>query len=200
MAGAYATFAAHGKHCTNRPVTTILNPDGEVFKKYAKNCKQVMQESTADTVNDILKGVMEPGGFGQNLALDKPSAGKTGTIQNNRAVWFNGYTPTLATAAMIAGANSKGTPITLNGQTVGGRYVNVAFGSTVAGPMWAGAMREVQDLLPYEDFSTPGPRETNSRMQVTDPRRPRPLDQRGDLTAGRRGLLREHRASPRSPT
>ena len=169
MASAYATFAAHGKHCDNRPVTAILNPDGEVFKKYPKNCKQVMQESTADTVNDILKGVMEPGGFGQNLALDKPSAGKTGTIQNNRAVWFNGYTPTLATAAMIAGANSKGTPITLNGQTVGGRYVNVAFGSTVAGPMWAGAMRGVQDLLPYEDFTPPGPRETNSRMQVTVP-------------------------------
>ena len=169
MAGAYATFAARGMHCTNRPVSTILNPDGEVFKKYPKSCKQVMQESTADTVNDILRGVMEPGGFGQNLALNKVSAGKTGTIQNNRAVWFNGYTPTLATAAMIAGANSKGTPITLNGQTVGGRYVNVAFGSTVAGPMWAGAMRGVQDLLPSEDFSTPAPRDTTSDIQVTMP-------------------------------
>ena len=69
-----------------------------------------MQEATADTVNDILRGVMEPGGFGQTLALDKPSAGKTGTIQNNAAVWFNGYTPELATAAMIAGANSQGQP------------------------------------------------------------------------------------------
>ncbi len=169
MASAYATFAARGKHCANRPVTAILNPDGKVFKKYPTNCKQVMKESTADTVNDILRGVMAPGGFGQSLALDKPSAGKTGTIQNNRAVWFNGYTPALATAAMIAGANSKGTPITLNGQTVGGRYVDVAFGSTVAGPMWAGAMRGVQGLLPNEDFSTPAPRDTTSDIQVSVP-------------------------------
>ncbi len=58
MASAYATFAARGKHCDNRPVTQILNSEGKVFKNYKKDCKQVMQESTADTVNDILRGVM----------------------------------------------------------------------------------------------------------------------------------------------
>ena len=78
-----------------------------------------MTQNTADTVNDILRGVME-GGFGSALQLGKPSAGKTGTIQDNKAVWFDGYTPHLATVAMVAGANSEGTPITLNGQTVGG--------------------------------------------------------------------------------
>ena len=39
------------------------------------------------------------------------------------AVWFVGYTPNLATAAMIAGANQLGHWITLNGQTVGGTYI-----------------------------------------------------------------------------
>ncbi len=155
MASAYATFAARGEHCVNRPVTKILNSDGKVFKKYPQKCQQVMKESTADTVNDILRGVMEPGGFGQNLALDKPSAGKTGTINGNMAVWFNGYTPKIATAAMIAGANQQGNWVTLNGQQVGGRYISEAFGSTVAGPMWANAMRAVQDKVPYEDFTPP---------------------------------------------
>ena len=114
-----------------------------------------MKQDTADTINDILHGVMEPGGFGQALNIDKESAGKTGTIQNNKAVWFDGYTPELATAAMIAGANSTGTPITLNGQSVGGRYIDVAHGSTVAGPMWALAMRRVQDLIPGDDVHAP---------------------------------------------
>ncbi len=155
MAGAYATFGARGLHCTNRPVTQILNSSGKVFKDYPKKCDQVMQEKTADTVNNILRGVLAPGGFGSALALNKPSAGKTGTINSNMAVWFNGYTPTLATAAMIAGANSEGQPVTLNGRTVGGRYIGEAFGSTVAGPMWAQAMRAVQDSLPYEDFTPP---------------------------------------------
>jgi membrane peptidoglycan carboxypeptidase len=155
MASAYATVAARGMHCDNRPVARILNADGRVFKTYAKKCQQVMQENTADTVNDILRGVLAPGGFGSALALNKPSAGKTGTITDNMAVWFNGYTPALATASMIAGANSDGHWVTLNGQTVGGQYVASAFGSTTAGPMWADAMRAVQDLLPDLDFVPP---------------------------------------------
>ena len=168
MAGAYATFAARGKHCENRPVTQILNRDGKVFKNYPTRCQQVIQESTADTVNSILRGVLEPGGFGQSLALDKPSAGKTGTINSNRAVWFNGFTPTLATAAMIAGATANGNPTTLNSTYVGGRYIGEAFGSTVAGPMWSQAMRAVEDDLPYEDFTSPAG-DTSSPVLVPVP-------------------------------
>ena len=168
MAGAYATLAGRGRHCDNRPVTQILNSAGKVFKDYPENCQQVLQESTADTINNILRGVMAPGGFGQALTLDKPSAGKTGTIDRNAAVWFDGYTPTLATSAMIAGANSEGHPITLNGQSVGGRYIDVAHGSTVAGPMWAIAMREIQNQLPNEDFAPPGPPTGAIDVQVPD--------------------------------
>lgn len=155
MAGAYATVAARGLHCDNRPVARILNSDGKVFKTYPKKCQQVMQQNTADTINDILRGVMAPGGFGAGLVLDKPSAGKTGTINSNMAVWFDGYTPALATASMIAGANAEGHWITLNGQTVGGSYIATAHGSTTAGPMWADAMHAIQDLLPDLDFVPP---------------------------------------------
>lgn len=155
MAGAYATVAARGRYCAPEPVTKILNSAGQVFKDYQPACRQVMKQDTADTINDILHGVMKPGGFGQLLNIDKESAGKTGTIQNNAAVWFDGYTPAVATAAMIAGANSLGHPITLNGQSVGGRYIDVAHGSTVAGPMWAIAMRGIQDDIPDATFTPP---------------------------------------------
>jgi len=155
MAGAYATVAARGLHCDARPVQRILNASGQVFKNYPKRCKQVMKQETADTVNDILRGVMQPGGFGAKLALDKPSAGKTGTTSFNKAVWFDGYTPALATASMVAGANRQGQPISLNGQTVGGQYVVSAHGSTTAGPMWYDAMAAIQKYLPDEDFVKP---------------------------------------------
>ena len=168
MASAYATFAARGQHCEARPVAEIKNSEGKVFKKYPKKCRQVMQPSTADTVNDILRGVMAPGGFGQALALDKPAAGKTGTINSNMAVWFNGYTPALSTAAMIAGANQQGHWVTLNGQTVGGRFVSSAAGSTLAGPMWAEAMRAIQDQLPDESFS-PRSADDGERIEVPIP-------------------------------
>jgi membrane peptidoglycan carboxypeptidase len=155
MASAYATFAARGLHCDNRPVTKILNSDGKLFKNYPKKCQQVMQQNTADTVNDILRGVMEPGGFGNALAIDSPSAGKTGTINGNMAVWFCGYTPNMATASMVAGANQQGHWVTLNGQSLNGSYVNSAFGSTVAGPMWAQTMRAIDEFLDNDDFVRP---------------------------------------------
>ena len=61
------------------------------------------------------------------------------------AVWFVGYTPQIATAAMVAGANSLGHWVSLNGQTVGGSYIGEAFGSTVAGPIWGEAMAAISD-------------------------------------------------------
>ena len=157
MAEAYATFGGRGLHCKARAVTSIEDADANVLREYPEDCNQVMDASTADAVNDILRGVQEPGGFGYDngLALNQPSAGKTGTIQNNMAVWFMGYTPTLATAAMIAGANDDGTWVTLNGQTVGGTYISSAFGSTVAGPMWGDAMHVIQRWLPDDDFTPP---------------------------------------------
>ncbi len=155
MAEAYATFAGRGLHCDSRPVTAIEDANGALLKSYPEACRQVMPGATADAVNDVLRGVMEPGGFGQNIAIDKPSAGKTGTNNENNAVWFVGYTPQLATAAMVAGANSLGQWITLNGQSVGGSYIGNAFGSTIAGPIWGEAMDAVSPRLDYEDFSPP---------------------------------------------
>jgi membrane peptidoglycan carboxypeptidase len=155
MAESYATFGARGVHCDALPVTQILGADGSTMKDYDRTCEQVMPGVTADAVNDVLRGVMEPGGFGENIAIDKPSAGKTGTNNSNMAVWFVGYTPQIATAAMVAGANSLGHWVTLNGQSVGGVYISEAFGSTVAGPIWGEAMAAISDKLDFEDFRAP---------------------------------------------
>ncbi|WP_030483339.1 transglycosylase domain-containing protein [Nocardioides aequoreus] len=167
MAGAYATFAARGQFCEPRPVTEIRNAEGEIFKDYPAECSQVIRQSTADEVNRILEGVIN-GGFGSALALDKPAAGKTGTINSQMAVWFNGYTPTMSTAAMVAGANQDGNWVTLNGQVVGGTGIGTASGSTLAGPMWAEAMRAVSGELPYETFTSPTPGDAPIEVPVDD--------------------------------
>src|SRR6476661_7422147 len=80
---------------------------------------------------------------------------QTGTNSENMSVWFMGYTPELATASMIAGANSMGHWITLNGQDVGGTYIYAAHGSTTAGPMWGDAMKKISTWLKGSDFVTP---------------------------------------------
>ena len=158
MAEAYATFAGRGLHCDSRPVTSIEDSNGNVIQKYPASCQQALPEATADAVNDVLRGVQEPGGFGydRGTGLSVPSAAKTGTTQDGKAVWYVGYTPQIATAAMIAGASKDGQrPIQLAGQTIGGTYIYEVSGSGFAGPMWAAAMHVVDDRLDYEDFVAP---------------------------------------------
>jgi membrane carboxypeptidase/penicillin-binding protein len=84
------------------------------------------------------------------------------------SVWFMGYTPNLATASMIAGANSQGHWITLNGQTIGGVFTDVAHGSTTAGPMWYDAMSKIQNWLPDATFTPPNGQDING-IQTTVP-------------------------------
>ncbi len=155
MAGVYATFAARGVHCEPRPVTQILDSNGRVLTDYPDKCDQVVKSDVADAVSDILRGVLASGGFGAALYPGQPSAGKTGTIQNNRAVWFDGYTPDLAAAAMIAGANQNGHELSLNGQVVGGVGISSASGSRHAGPIWGDAMKAIAQYLPDTAFSEP---------------------------------------------
>jgi membrane peptidoglycan carboxypeptidase len=159
MAEAYATFAARGRHCDSRPVTSVTGRDGSKIAGYPKRCDRVLTKPQADAVNSVLRGLQEPGGFGYSagLALDQPSAAKTGTTNSNRSVWYMGYTPNLVTASMIAGANRKGHWTTLNGQVVGGHYIGEAAGSTTAGPMWFDAMKVIQKWLPDKRFHAPDP-------------------------------------------
>jgi membrane peptidoglycan carboxypeptidase len=159
MAGAYATFAARGVHCPPRPVVSVEDSHGRVVKRFGDQCRRVLPASVADAVNDVLRGVQEPGGFGHSagLALAQPTAAKTGTTNTNRAVWFIGYTPDLTTSAMLAGVDGQGRWKSLNGLRVGGVVIGRASGSGNAGKLWVDAMRPVQGRLPDRDFVRPDP-------------------------------------------
>lgn len=155
MAEAYATFAAQGLHCDARPVTEIADAQGNVLKKYEKQCTQVLASPVANAVNDVLRGVVSSGGFAAAQYPGQPAAGKTGTTSDNKAVWFVGYTPNLAGAAMVAGVNPQGHPESLDGKAVGGRTLYSSSGSTTAGPIWGDAFKAVAPLLDDVDFTRP---------------------------------------------
>src|SRR5699024_6704967 len=132
--------------------------DGKTVKKFEPNCERVVDKDVADTVNDMLQGVQSPGGFGAALQLNQESAAKTGTTNDNKAVWYMGYTPNLVTASMVAGANQAGQPQSIVGQTLNGSYMSFSAvnGSTLAGPMWYDAMSEIDDFIPNKTFNSPG--------------------------------------------
>ena len=157
MAEAYATMANRGVHCASTPILEIRDRNGDVIPTGGPQCNRVLKPAFADAVNDILKGVMEPGGFGQDIALNQPSAGKTGTVAPSYSVWFIGYTPNLATSAMIAGVRPDGDPKDIDFSVIGGVNVGSAHGSTTAGPMWGKAMRAIEQWLPDTPFVSPDP-------------------------------------------
>ena len=113
----------------------------------------------ADAVNDVLRGVQEPGGFGNaGLNLDQPSAGKTGTTDAQPGRLVHRLHPEPRDRLDDRRRQLQGRRVTLNGQTVGGSYISGAAGSTTAGPMWGDAMKAIEryipDRLPLPDPQT----------------------------------------------
>jgi membrane peptidoglycan carboxypeptidase len=104
MAEAYATFAARGIHCDPVIVSKITMRTGKLLEPPNANCKRVISKEVADGMNRLLSGVMKGRGTGTRARIPfiENQAGKTGTINSNKAVWFNGYTPLIAGSAMIA--------------------------------------------------------------------------------------------------
>jgi membrane peptidoglycan carboxypeptidase len=168
MAEAYATFAARGRHCEAIPVTRVTDRNGHPLAIDDGGCQQVLKPAVADAVNDVLKGVTAPGGFAGDFSLNQPDAGKTGTTQDARSVWFMGYTPNLVTAAMVAGVNDLGEPQSLIGKVMGDEILYEPSGSGTAAPMWYDAMRIVQQWLPNKAFTIPNARIIKGR-EVTVP-------------------------------
>jgi membrane peptidoglycan carboxypeptidase len=172
MAEAYATFAARGLHCESRPVTQILDAAQNVLKDYPTTCTQVMEQQNADAVSDVLRGVLE-GGFASDQRLAVPAAGKTGTTNEGRSVWFIGYTPHVATAVMLGGLDDVGRPASLEGVSVGGFPIYGASGSGFAAPIWGDAMRVITAGAPYEDFVYPSGVEGAGVTSVPTPKPPK---------------------------
>jgi membrane peptidoglycan carboxypeptidase len=163
MAAAYAVPASGGMYCKPRPIASIVDANGKSVMTYRPSCERVMTKEDAAQINDILRGVQEPGGFGfsNGTGLSVPSAAKTGTTQDNKAVWYAGYTPDVATAAMIAGVKKTGAPKSLVGVTVNGSFISfqAVGGSSLAGPMWAKAMQAIDNFLPGTNFDPPPKRQ-----------------------------------------
>lgn len=140
MASAYATFASRGMYCTPVAIESISQRVGNKNKSLEvpkSTCSRAMSETTADTVNTLLKGVVEDG-TGTEAGLDnRASAGKTGTTDERFAAWFVGYTPNLAGAVWVGDPKHERKMVDI---TIGGVPHDKVFGGAVPGPIWRDMM------------------------------------------------------------
>ncbi|MFC8271884.1 transglycosylase domain-containing protein [Streptomyces sp. NPDC057271] len=138
MAAVYATFANRGTYCTPIAIESIKTADGEKLKVPRTECSRAMSERTADTINQMLKGVVEDGTGTKAGLSDRDNAGKTGTTNDRKDAWFVGYTPNLSTAVWVG--DDVGEKQSMYNITIGGEYYGKVCGGCLPGPIWKIAM------------------------------------------------------------
>ena len=145
-ASGYQTLANDGVHCTPYAVAEIRRRSQILFRQ-RPDCTRVLPEPIAALETDVLKGPVTTGTaasvFGGNLGK-WPIAGKTGTSDLNKNVWFVGYTRQVVTSVWVG---SQGRPYPL--QDYWGFSV---FGGTIAAPIWKTYMLDVMAGYPPEEF------------------------------------------------
>ncbi len=150
MAAGYSVFANHGVRVQTTPVVKVTTADGEVLEdNTVPQGTEVLNPAIADTVTDMLKGVIA-GGTGRRAEIGRPAAGKTGTAENYTAAWFVGYVPQLTTAVWMGYADE---PKPLRG--IGG--FGEVQGGSIPARTWANYMRPAVGDYPVVDFTVPGP-------------------------------------------
>ncbi|MGC5563312.1 transglycosylase domain-containing protein [Streptomyces sp. FR-108] len=103
MAEAYATLANHGKHGTYTMIEKVTKDGSEDVRLPDEKTEQAVSRESADTTTSILQSVVEGGTGTAAKAAGRPVAGKTGTAEDDKAAWFAGYTPNLATVVAVMG-------------------------------------------------------------------------------------------------
>ncbi len=144
MAKGYSALANGGSYSDRTCIRKIEHvSDGAVYKN-SEETTQVYSEDAAWLMTDVLKGVLnEPYATGRALKLenDQICAGKTGTTNSGKDVWFCGYTK-YYTTVVWAGYD---TPRAMPG----------ASGAAISGKIWKDYMDRIHTKLEPVDFSVP---------------------------------------------
>src|SRR5450759_5150070 len=89
MAAADATFAANGTFCSPVAITKVTDTTGKELPIPDAGCHQVLEQRITNAVEFAMSKVLSEGTAKKSaLAGGRVAAGKTGTTQNNIALWF----------------------------------------------------------------------------------------------------------------
>ncbi|MGP3953912.1 transglycosylase domain-containing protein [Streptomyces sp. 7N604] len=107
MAGVYAGLDNHGKKVAPQVVKTAER--GEQTAELSEPVgEQVIDRETADRVTSVLTGVVDDGTGAAARSAGLEIAGKTGTSDDKKSLWFTGYTPDLVTSVGLFGEDTSG--------------------------------------------------------------------------------------------
>ena len=153
MARMYATFANGGFLIKPFFIERIESSMGDILFQaeplYAcSNCQnntapQIISPQISFLMNSLLRDVVQRGTATKAKVLERGDlAGKTGTTNDQKDAWFNGFTPNIVGVAWVGKDNSK----SLGSRETGGK---------AALPMWIDFMRHALKNKPEEELIAP---------------------------------------------
>lgn len=110
MANAYATIARGGVVMTPRLIRRIEDKAGKELLSMGPDPRRVFSLLAVAQLVDVLKEVVEKGTGTQAKLAGHPAAGKTGTADQGKDIWFVGFTPDLVTAVWAGNSQNKPVP------------------------------------------------------------------------------------------
>ncbi len=138
MANSYATLARSGVRMTASFIRRVESKDKSVLHRYAPESTRVFEPEPVAELVDAMQDVVQKGTGSQARLFDRPVAGKTGTADGARDIWFVGFTPDTVTA--VWGGNDKNASISGNQVT----------GGTIMAGIWQNYMKAY-----YKSHPTP---------------------------------------------
>jgi penicillin-binding protein 1B len=142
VAVAFSTLANSGARTRPLAVKQVMDQNAKVLERRDVRPEQVLDPQLANTMNQILKGVLDrgTGAMARRLGFTRPAAGKTGTTNDYKDAWFVGYTPDLLAVVWVG--------------FDGPRKIGLS-GAEAALPIWTEFMKNATASMPITEFPVP---------------------------------------------
>lgn len=163
MVAGYAMFANGGERVEPTLVDRVQNSRGEtVYRHDRRSCvgctagnltrglspeiqnnrERIMDDVTAYRLTSMMRGVVERGTASRTVRLGVPVAGKTGTTNDSKDVWFIGFTSNIVAGCYMGFDNPRSM----------GRG---AYGGTMCGPVFESFMKKAIETYGASEFKVP---------------------------------------------
>ncbi len=158
MLTAYTVFANGGVLIPPTYITRIRDRNGRILESIdpadfasgmaadqhliRKPPRRVISPETAYLITNIMESVVREGTGWRAKAIERPSAGKTGTTNDLKDAWYIGFIPQLACVSWVGYDQER---------PLGKKET----GSRAAAPAWVAFMKEAVKQYPVQNFRVP---------------------------------------------
>lgn len=142
IVSAIGTFANGGVHMKPYSIIRVVDRSGKVLEENVIQGSPGVSPQSSYLISRLMEAVVQEGTGSYARNLGRPAAGKTGTTQDMRDLWFIGFVPDLVTGVWLGydDFTSLGKKLTSAGTTV---------------PLWTEYMAEATKYVSNRDFTVP---------------------------------------------